>query len=306
MPKYFKRPGENSQPHLIDQLRLPIGEPVELAVWAIKQRAIRCRVLPSQEPVTFRLVRDEVEGEIITVVPDKVWQYKQTVYMTGKVTGSRLDVAQLGLVPLKLEEREICDEEELQDIVSKDDPFMIWYQPILATGPRRAFEMEQIIPFSDPANWDEDPITQAVDAYESGDHAAAWQMVGELLAEDLRCIDGHAHLGNWEFNLYETPHARTENRARRHYQVGIQIAELSLANEFKGLLPWHHIDNRPYLRCLHGYGLCLWRAGETQAARAVFEKMLWLNPYDNQGARFLLADIAKGKTWYKSLAEDRR
>jgi hypothetical protein len=27
--------------------------------------------------------------------------------------------------------------------------------------------------------------------------------------------------------------------------------------------------------------------------------MLWLNPLDNQGIRFLLADIDAGKTWYE-------
>ena len=306
MPRYFKRAEEKNQPRLIDQLHLPIGEPVELAVWSLRSSGIRCKVLPGQEPVTFRLIRDEVEGEIITVLPARVWQYQRTVYMTGEVIGRRMEASRLGLVPLKLEAGEMCDEEDLQNLVTENDPFMPWYQPILAAGPRRAFEMEQIIPFADPDDWDADPITQAVDAHESGDYAAAWEMIRELLAEDLRCIDGHAHLGNWEFNFYDTPHARTETRARRHYQAGIQIAELSLGSEFKGLLPWHLIDNRPYLRCLHGYGLCLWRAGEIEAARATFEKMLWLNPYDNQGARFLLADLAEGKNWYQLQAEDHR
>jgi hypothetical protein len=62
-------------------------------------------------------------------------------------------------------------------------------------------------------------------------------------------------------------------------------------------LPWGLIDNRPYLRCLHGKGLCLWRLGKTQEAAAVFHKQLWLNPSDNQGARFNLAAVEDGKTW---------
>ena len=157
MPKYFKRPEEKNQPRLIDQLCLPIGEAVELAVWAIRPRANRCRVLPGQEPVTFRPFRDEVEGEIITVMPARVWQYGRTVYVTGEITSRRMEAPRLGLVPLKLKARGMCDAEDLQNLVSADDPFMPWYQPILAAGPRRAFEMEQIIPFADPANWDEDP-----------------------------------------------------------------------------------------------------------------------------------------------------
>jgi hypothetical protein len=34
-----------------------------------------------------------------------------------------------------------------------------------------------------------------------------------------------------------------------------------------------------------------------QEAAAVFHKLLWLNPSDNQGARFNLAAVEAGKTW---------
>jgi len=33
-----------------------------------------------------------------------------------------------------------------------------------------------------------------------------------------------------------------------------------------------------------------------EEAQVVFERMLWFNPTDNQGARFNLADIAAGRT----------
>ena len=36
-----------------------------------------------------------------------------------------------------------------------------------------------------------------------------------------------------------------------------------------------------------------------QGAREIFEHMLWLNPMDNQGARFLLDAMDRGKTWYE-------
>jgi hypothetical protein len=54
---------------------------------------------------------------------------------------------------------------------------------------------------------------------------------------------------------------RSPKHALLHFEVGVQIAELSLSPGFVGLLPWGCIYNRPYLRCLHGYGLCLWRLG---------------------------------------------
>ncbi len=84
--------------------------------------------------------------------------------------------------------------------------------------------------------------------------------------------------------------------AQRFYAAGVGIGELSLGDGFRDLLPWSLIDNRPFLRCLHGYGLSLWRLHMVEEARAVFARMLWLNPMDNQGARFHLADIAAGRT----------
>ena len=63
------------------------------------------------------------------------------------------------------------------------------------------------------------------------------------------------------------------------------------------MLPWGLVDNRPLLRCLHGAALCWWRLGKTREAAAAFRKMLWLNPSDNQGARFELPPVEAGQTW---------
>lgn len=82
-----------------------------------------------------------------------------------------------------------------------------------------------------------------------------------------------------------------------HYEVGLRIGELSLGYSFDGLLPWGRINNRPFLRCMHGYGLCLWRLGRFEEAAGIFDRMLWLNPSDNQGARFLIDDVKAGRTW---------
>jgi hypothetical protein len=68
------------------------------------------------------------------------------------------------------------------------------------------------------------------------------------------------------------------NAKRRH------IGELSLDGLGDGILPWGWIDNRPWLRCLNGFGLCLWRLGRFEDAERVFDRVLWLNPTD-KGAR---------------------
>ena len=63
------------------------------------------------------------------------------------------------------------------------------------------------------------------------------------------------------------------------------------------MLLWSHIENRPFLRCLHGYALCLWRMERLQEAQEAFERILTLNPNDNQGARFCWEDVRRGRSW---------
>jgi len=112
-----------------------------------------------------------------------------------------------------------------------------------------------------------------------------------ILHEDLRCIDAHAHLGNLEFD-------RNVKTALEHYEMGIRIGALSLPTDVPDLLvPWGSIYNRPYLRCMFGYGLCLWRLDRLPEAEALFERILTLNPADNQGARMCLFDVREGLGW---------
>ena len=66
------------------------------------------------------------------------------------------------------------------------------------------------------------------------------------------------------------------------------------------MLQWGLLFNRPFLRCLHGYGLCRWRLGHVQDAQRVFERILSLNPDDNQGVRFCLEDVRRGVQWEDS------
>ena len=77
----------------------------------------------------------------------------------------------------------------------------------------------------------------------------------------------------------------------------MRIGELSLGDDFNGVLPWGLIDNRPFLRCMHGYDLCLWRLGRFDEAERIFDRMLWLNPSDNQGVRFLIDEVKAKTAW---------
>jgi hypothetical protein len=274
---------------------LTIGEPVDLVVLARMTTGLRCRVLGAALELTVRtVVRDEVPGEIVTVVPTKRSTRAKGAYLDGNVRSRRSDVEALGLTPLALHGHGEWNPDK-QYWGGEGEPVEEWAKPIIARGKRPIFELEQVLPGADPdpEDYGYDPIIEASELHAAGHRGEAHATLLALLAVDLRCLDAHAHLGNFEFD-------HRPQQAVRHYEMGVSIGALSLGKQFDGVLPWGLIDNRPFLRCMNGLGLCRWRLGQTREATAVFRKMLWLNPNDNQGARFNLADIEAGRTWEES------
>ncbi len=266
---------------------------VELIAVAVKGNAVSCRLPGKDRVITIRTTRlwDWVPGEIITVAPRKQWRYGGHPYLSGEIKAWRLDIPALGLTPLKLNETGMWDPKD-HYWGESDEPIEEWAKPIMSRGTRPEYEMEQILPGENPDDPGTDPILEAVELKGVGDSLGAERMLMRLLAADLRCLDAHAHLGNFAFD-------HSPEKAIRHYEVGIRIGELSLGKAFNGVLHWGHINNRPFLRCVHGYGLCLWRLGQFKEAEEVFTRMLWLNPSDNQGVRFLLNDLREGKVWHE-------
>jgi hypothetical protein len=181
--------------HKVDPADVDLSQPLDLVVLALRSNSIRCRVLGTEREITLRTaVRWEVPGEIITVAPTRQWTHAGHPYLSGRVRGSRLDVRALGLAPLGLTSEGDWDpgEEYWGD---EGEPLDDWAKPIVARGKRPAFEMEQVLPGADPDNWDTDPIVEASELNAAGDHRAAERLLMKELAEDLRCLDAHAHLG---------------------------------------------------------------------------------------------------------------
>lgn len=106
-------------------------------------------------------------------------------------------------------------------------------------------------------------------------------------------LEAHAQLGGMEFDY-------SPRQAARHFEVGLCIGELSLGKNFDGVLLWVSPGNQAFLRCLHGYGLCLWRLGRYREAASQFKRLLWLDPSDIHAARFVLDDITAELTWEES------
>jgi len=271
--------------------------PVELVILSVKQKAARCRLLGDVRTFTFRTARlwDVVPGEIAVVRPAKQWTHAGNPYLSGTIESTRLDAKALQLVPLRLEKRGLWHPAG-HYWGDKGQPIEKWAKPIIARGPRPEFEMEQVLPGADPNDPFSDPIGKSNDLRDSGDREGAYKLLMDLCQADLRCLDAHSHLGNFVFDHWP-------RNAIRHYEAGFRIGELSLGEKFDGVLPWGWIDNRPFLRCMHGYGLCLWRLGRFQEAGRIFDRMLWLNPSDNLGVRMLIDPVRAKAKWEDSRDE---
>lgn len=272
---------------------IDMSKDLDLIALAVRQNTVSCRILGTNHVLTLRPVGswEAIPGEILTVIPHKRWRYAGHPYLTGEIKTWRLDIPALGLVPLRLEDMGMWDPKE-HYWGEPDEPLEPWTRPIIKRGRRPEYEMEQVLPGEDPDDPDTDPILEAVDLNQAGDYRKADRLLMDTLAADLRCLDAHAHLGNFAFD-------RDPDTAVRHYDIGVKIGEISLGKDFNGLLPWGCVHNRPFLRCLAGYGLCLWRFGRMRDAEKVFTRMLWLNPADNQGARFNLYNVKEGNVWHE-------
>ncbi len=281
---------EQAIPDIITAEDLNAGKTVELVAISLKTNNVRCHVLGSDLIVTFRTnVWDIVPGEIVTVQPHKFWRYAEHLYLSGEIVSTRIEISSLGLKPLSLNDHGMWDP-QAEYWGEEDEPVEEWAKPIIARGPRPMYEMEQVLPGDDPEDPFTDPITESNELKRAGDRRGAYKILMELMESDLRCLDAHCHLGNLAFD-------HRPELAIKHYEVGLRIGELSLGEGFDGVLPWGLIDNRPYLRCLDGYGECIWRFGRFEEAGRIFERMLWLNPSDNQGARFLLHSVKDRQEW---------
>lgn len=121
----------------------------------------------------------------------------------------------------------------------------------------------------------------------------AWDSSGkrriELARKALRvsedCADAYVLLAE------ET--AKSLKEARDLYEQGVKAGERALGEEIfhedVGYF-WGILETRPYMRARLGLAQCLWSLGERRQAIEHYIDMLRLNPGDNQGIRYILAN----------------
>jgi tetratricopeptide (TPR) repeat protein len=264
----------------------------DAVILRVNRQSARVQILGEEGHVTFRSgdVWRVVPGHVVTLDIARRWTWRGNAYANGTIADPRIDVALLGLEPLPLEDGELDDAAASYEPYRHPDPYAPLWQKLTAK-PRPSFEFHEIAWGALPGlDEDANPTFAAAELMASGDRKGAQELLMEALATDLRCLDAHAHLGVLEFH-----HA--PERAILHYEIGVRIGELSLPAGTDVFLTWGRTCNRPFLRCLHGYGLCLWRLGRLPEAQRVFERILSLNPNDNQGVRLCWHDVRNGRTW---------
>lgn len=167
-------------------------------------------------------------------------------------------------------------------------------EQVIAAGVRPCFEMEQVLPGVDDDDWDSDPIVDAADLHRAGQDREAIRLLEGLLAIDDRCVDAWGHLGLVAFDT------RGPAPARELYETGVAVAERSLPDRFGGVLPWGLVDNRPFLRCLHGLALCAWRQRRWDDAEAMFTARVWLDPSGPIDALACLDPVRAHRRWTRT------
>ena len=134
-------------------------------------------------------------------------------------------------------------------------------------------------------------IEEALALCDSGQHERAEAVLRGVAEWDPRCLDARAHLGLLAFDAGDV------EPALAHYAAGVWVAEQSLPDLFDGVLSWGWVDNRPFLRCLHGLMISAWRVGDLERGETICWGLLWLNPGDHLGASDLLARLIAGEPW---------
>ena len=266
---------------------------VTAVVLKCNDKSVRIRIQGEAGTVTLRCGAYDATrlkpAQLIQVTLNKRWTWQEDAYASGVIDKVWFDAAALELVPLPLHHRGLWDLNKTYEPFPPDSPhYERWARS--AAEPRAAFEFDGIAWGAElvPGSPDACPVSTAA---ELEDPIAARELLMATLLSDLRCIDAHVHLGNLLFD-------RWPKAAAAHYEIALAIGELSLERGFSGILPWACLYNRPFLRALHGYGLCLWRLDDLSGALTVFERSLALNPADNQGVRFCWNHVRNGQAWH--------
>ncbi len=132
------------------------------------------------------------------------------------------------------------------------------------------------------------PLSQAQEmvyaAYDEDDPRRRESLARQALELCADCADAYVLLAEEAESLEESLNRYEQAVAAGERAIG-KKAFRKLEGEF-----WGHLETRPYMRAKFALGRTLWEAGRREEALSHYREMLRLNPNDNQGVRYTLAD----------------
>lgn len=132
-----------------------------------------------------------------------------------------------------------------------------------------------------------DEFYEGCERFSEGDFRRAERIFRQVLARMPDHLDALHHLAM----LLDERGDRAGARAL--WEQAVQIGRGAFPKTFnprRDLLEWGWLDNRPFLRCLHGLALTMFDDGRVEEALLLFQELLRLNPNDNQGIRGLAVE----------------
>ena len=127
-----------------------------------------------------------------------------------------------------------------------------------------------------------DQFNAGCELYEQGDVDKAERAFQAVLTQMPDHLDAIHHLA---IVLSER---NSLDQARDLWEQAVRIGRKAFPQDFKlgrDRLEWGWLDNRPFLRCLHGLALSRYGEGKIEESLTLFQELLSLNPNDNQGVR---------------------
>jgi len=134
-----------------------------------------------------------------------------------------------------------------------------------------------------------DEFHRGCELFEEGNLPAAESIFKSVLAQMPDHLDAIHHLA-----MVQSEQGLV-GQARDLWEQSIRIGRKAFPPEFepnRDRLEWGWLDNRPFLRCLHGLALAIDDEGKAIESLKLFRELLSLNPNDNQGVRALAVEAS--------------
>jgi tetratricopeptide (TPR) repeat protein len=147
--------------------------------------------------------------------------------------------------------------------------------------------IQSCIPFTPLKKDKNDYYYDGMDFLDEGYVKDAEKCFKKALAIDDEFVDAYNGLGTVHF-------WDDAQKAKKYFEKAYELTKAHFKGKWPKEINWGILENRQYLRSIHYYGLVLWKEGNAEKAMELFKLLLSLNKYDNQGARYLVAELYAG------------